>query len=305
MSPRRPSHAAMRTCTRSLRILCMRTWHSGSPKRTLCSRSLGTPVALSIIIPAKSTPVYGHPSETIARAVGLMSSSMIRSSIAGVTTDAGLYAPMPPVLGPVSPSPTALWSCALPTITASSPARNAKNDASSPSRNSSTTTSAPAAPNLLSTIISSTAACASSTVEATVTPLPAARPSVLTTMGAPCAVMYDLAAAGSVKRSYAAVGMSYFRSTSLRNPLLPSSLAAALDGPKVLIPAAVRSSARPSTSGCSGPTTTRPTELASQKAATAAWSETSREGTHSASAAMPALPGAQCSVPMVGDLARR
>jgi hypothetical protein len=37
-------------------------------------------------------------------------------------------------------------------------------------------------------------------------------------MGAPSAAMYAFAAARSVKRSYFAVGMSYFFSRSLRNP---------------------------------------------------------------------------------------
>ncbi len=44
---------------------------------------------------------------------------------------------------------------------------------------------------------------------------------------------------------------------SLVKPLEPSSCAAAFDGPKTLILAAARSSARPATSGASGPTTTK------------------------------------------------
>src|SRR5436190_412142 len=38
-------------------------------------------------------------------------SSMTARSSAGVTSGDGEYAPMPPVLGPVSPSPRRLWSC--------------------------------------------------------------------------------------------------------------------------------------------------------------------------------------------------
>ena len=45
---------------------------------------------------------------------------------------------------------------------------------------------APAAPKTFLTIASSMAAQASSIVRATVTPLPAARPSAFTTIGAPC-----------------------------------------------------------------------------------------------------------------------
>lgn len=40
------------------------------------------------------------------------------------------------------------------------------------------------------------------------------------------------------------------------------------DGPKVVIPAAVRESARPSTSGCSGPTTTKLMPFSRQKSIT-------------------------------------
>ena len=53
---------------------------------------------------------------------------------------------MPPVFGPVSPSPTRLWSCAVASGSAVSPSERTKKLASSPSRNSSITTSAPAAP---------------------------------------------------------------------------------------------------------------------------------------------------------------
>ena len=52
---------------------------------------------------------------------------------------------------------------------------------------SSMTTVEPEAPNLWSCIMERTASSASSTVAATTTPLPRARPSAFTTMGAPCA----------------------------------------------------------------------------------------------------------------------
>src|SRR5258707_10271666 len=78
------------------------------------------------------------------------------------------------------------------------------------------------------------------------------------------------------------------RHRSLVKPLEPSRRAADLLGPNVLRPAASRSSTMPATSGPSGPTTTKSTLLALQKAITAAWSVMS-SGTHSASRAMPAL----------------
>ena len=53
---------------------------------------------------------------------------------------------MPPVFGPVSPSPTRLWSCAVPISMAVWPSQIANRLASSPTRKASTTTSAPASP---------------------------------------------------------------------------------------------------------------------------------------------------------------
>jgi hypothetical protein len=55
--------------------------------------------------------------------------------------------------------------------------------------------------------------------------------------------------------------------SSLVKVLDPSSWAAALPGPKALIPAAARSSTMPATSGASGPTTTNSIRSSRQKAA--------------------------------------
>ncbi len=92
---------------------------------------------------------------------------------------------MPPVLGPVSPSPTRLWSWLVAIGSATRPSTMEMKLASSPSRNSSITTRAPASPKALPLSMSRTAASASSSVIATITPLPAARPSALITIGAP------------------------------------------------------------------------------------------------------------------------
>ena len=109
---------------------------------------------------------------------------------------------MPPVLGPVSPSPTRLWSCAVASGSAVSPSTRAKKLASSPGRNCSITISSPAAPNRCSASISRAAARASSRVWAITTPLPAASPSALTTTGSGRVAMKDSAARRSVKRPY-------------------------------------------------------------------------------------------------------
>src|SRR6185437_5022704 len=100
------------------------------------------------------------------------------------------------------------------------------------------------------------------------------------------------AAFALLKRSYVAVGILLALHRALVKPLEPSSRAAHLLGPNVLKPAASRSSAMPATSGPSGPTTTKSLLLVWQNAITALWLARSR-ATHSASCAMPALPGAQ------------
>ena len=200
----------------------------------------------------------------------------------------------------MSPSPTRLWSCAPCKGTATPPPTTAKKLASSPPRNSSTTISSPAAPNAELTIMSSTASRAVCVSNATITPFPAARPSVFTTMGAPSLVMYFFAAAESVNRAYFAVGISYFFNRSFKKPLLPSKRAAAFVGPKHGIPDAMSESARPSTRGASGPHTTSPTAFAVQNATTAAWSVSSTAVVITpSSTAMPALPGEQNSSPHV------
>ena len=97
---------------------------------------------------------------------------------------------------------------------------------------------------------------------------PAARPLVFTTMGAPHCAMKALAAAGSVNASYCAVGILYLRHRPFINALEPSSCAAAAVGPNAVMPAAASASTKPSTSGCSGPTSTKSTRFSRQKAMT-------------------------------------
>ena len=70
-----------------------------------------------------------------------------------------------------------------------SPSQKANTVTSGPVIHSSMTTLAPAWPNLRPSIMERTASWASATVWATITPLPRARPSAFTTMGAPSASM--------------------------------------------------------------------------------------------------------------------
>ena len=91
---------------------------------------------------------------------------------------------MPPVLGPASPSPMRLKSWAGARGTARVPSHTTSSDSSGPVRPSSMTTRSPAAPKDSPESFSRTSASASAIDSVTSTPLPAARPSVLTTNGA-------------------------------------------------------------------------------------------------------------------------
>ena len=79
--------------------------------------------------------------------------------------------------------------------------------------------------------------------------------------------------------------------TSLAKDLDPSIRAACLDGPKQAMPAARTASATPSTSGTSGPITTRSAARFCASAVTASAEVTSTSCCW-ATAAVPALPGA-------------
>src|SRR5918994_5338975 len=172
---------------------------------------------------------------------------------------------MPPVFGPVSPSPTRLKSCAGTSGTTVVPSVIPKTDTSGPSRNSSTRTR--------SQLAAWASADARSSV--TTTPLPAARPSSLTTYGAPSSSRAAAASDPVAQTTARAVGTPAAVITSLANAFDPSSRAAAADGPKQGIPADLTASAAPATSGASGPTTTRSTASSAASAATAAGSPTS------------------------------
>src|SRR6478736_3194276 len=204
---------------------------------------------------------------------------------------------MPPVLGPASSSPTRLKSWAGASATTVSPSLMQKTDTSGPSRNSSTT-SRP------SGLARQARACSTATSResVTTTPLPAARPSSLTTCGAPSASSAVSTWSIVVQTWASAVGTSAAAMTSLAKDLLPSRRAASADGPKTANPASRHTSATPATSGASGPTTTRSTSCSRASAATAAPSRMST-GTQRAVASMPGLPGAAITASTSGSAA--
>lgn len=171
------------------------------------------------------------------------------------------------------------------------PSVKARREASSPSMNSSMTTRLPALPNLWAPIISSRAARASSLVMATTTPLPAARPSALITMGAPFSSTKALASARLSHTLKKAVDTPYFSISSLEKILEPSISAALALGPKMVRPRALNTSTIPATSGASGPTTVRSMACFSAQSARPSRSAISRS-THSARSFMPGFPGA-------------
>ncbi len=189
---------------------------------------------------------------------------------------------MPPVFGPLSPSRARLKSWAGCSGTTVVPSVIAKSETSGPSRNSSITTRPQA--------FACALACSRSPV--TTTPLPAARPSSLTTYGAPKASSASSTSAGVVQTYERAVGTPAAAITSLAKALEPSSRAASFEGPKTGMPASRTASATPATSGASGPTTTSSAPSSAARALTA---RPSRASTwcSSATSAMPALPGAQ------------
>ena len=104
---------------------------------------------------------------------------------------------MPPVFGPVSPSPMRLWSWEDSRGTKSSPSARQNTDSSSPSMYSSTTTLLPAFPKAPPSMLRAVRT-ASGTVSQTTAPFPAASPEALTTTGAPQASICAAAASGSV-----------------------------------------------------------------------------------------------------------
>ena len=246
--------------------------------------------------------MYGVPSAAMPLTAGRMTSRMIRAWTVGVTTGAGEYAPMPPVFGPWSPSPRRLWSCDDASASTWAPSAITMKLASSPSRKSSITTRAPASPTALPESIASIAACASATSVATTTPLPAASPSALTTIGAPRPSTQACAAAASVNVRCSAVGMSCRSMKALAKSLELSSCAASRVGPKMRSPAARNASTIPAASGASGPTTVRPTDSRFAKAISVAMSSIGTL-TRSGSRAVPALPGATKTFPTRGDCA--
>ena len=93
-----------------LRSVMSRDCVSGSPNLTLYSRTFGP--SSVIISPVNSTPLNANPSALMPSIVGCKISLCTCSIISGGAIEVGAYVPMPPVFGPVSPSPMRLWSCA-------------------------------------------------------------------------------------------------------------------------------------------------------------------------------------------------
>src|ERR671925_431106 len=135
---------------------------------------------------------------------------------------------MPPVLGPVSPSPTRLWSRAGASGRTVRPSVTASRLASGPAWYSSSRMRAPASPWTPPTRAAWIAAVAAARSSVTVTPLPAASPSALTTQGGPKPSRAATARAGSVKASERAVGTPAAAMTSLAKALEPSMRQAAV-----------------------------------------------------------------------------
>ena len=235
--PKSPSSRGSVTCA------------SGSPNRALYSSTLQPPrVRMS---PAKMTPRYGVPRRTRARAIGAMSSSARPCASPSGSTPVGENAPMPPVFGPVSPSPTRLWSFAGGSATTVSPSTSAWSETSSPSSTSSSTIAPPPTPGV------PTASRASLRSRATTTPLPAASPSAFTTTGPSRSASAVRAVSAFGYDCHAAVGMPASAMSSFAYDLLHSIRAASREGATTAMPHRRRTSPSPCATSSSGPTIAR------------------------------------------------
>ena len=103
---------------------------------------------------------------------------------------------------------------------------------------------------------------------------------------------------------WAPVGTPAASMISLANALEPSSRAAAATGPKQRTPSAASASARPATSGASGPTTTRSMPASRAARASAAGSSAGASSAR-ASRRMPAFPGAHRTSGACGERSER
>ena len=217
---------------------------------------------------------------------GATASSTSRSARASSTSATGEYAPIPPVLGPVSPSPTRLKSRAGARAARRVPSHSTSNEHSSPTRPSSTTTRRPASPNASPDSLAPTSASASANESVTSTPLPAARPSVFTTHGPGRERRNSIAGPASSKVPNRAVGTPASARSSFMKALEPSMRAPSAPGPNTRRPAARSRSASPSTSGASGPMTNRSASIPSGGSAV-----TVTVWPSGVAPAMPGLPG--------------
>src|SRR5271163_567434 len=206
---------------------------------------------------------------------------------------------MPPVLGPASPSPTRLKSCAASSRTTVSPSTTQNSDTSGPSRKDSSSTGCPDS--------SSPAAWARATSRSgvTTTPLPAANLSSFTTQARSPVGGPNRSSAASKYAGLSTISLEAVRTpaapiTSLAKALDPSISAAALLGPKQAMPASRTASATPSTNGTSGPMTTRSARISRANATTSS-PEVISTSCWSAIAAVPALPGAIATAATCGS----
>ena len=188
---------------------------------------------------------------------------------------------MPPVFGPRSPSSARLKSCAGCIGITVVPSLIPKSETSGPSKNSSMTTCGAC----------SACSIAKSRSSVTTTPLPAAKPSCLTTYGAPKVSRAFSISFWLLQVKLFAVGTPASRITCFAKSFEPSICAAAFDGPKQAILALFSASARPFTKGFSGPTTTR-LEFNFFASSTIALLSLISIAWHNAISAIPGFPGA-------------
>ena len=143
------------------------------------------------------------------------------------------------------------------------PSQTTSSESSVPCNASSMTTRWPASPNAFPDSFAATSRSASSRSSVTSTPFPAASPSVLTTYGPGIERRYWRASSSLENASQRAVGTPASEAHRFMNSLDPSRRAPSAPGPKTRRPRERSRSARPSTSGASGPMTNRSASISS------------------------------------------
>ena len=264
------------------------TWHSGSPKRTLYSSDLRPRRGVSM------RPQYRTPAVLRAAARELGERRPDRAlhhlvdDVVGHERAPACTRPCRRCSGPGRRRTRACGPARSRTVARRVPSQSTNTESSGPVMPSSITHVRPASPNASPDRYARTASRASAIDSVTITPLPAASPSVFTTYE-PGERLEERERRRPPARRRTCRGARSApggREHVLHPGFEPSSAAAAARAPNARCPAASSASTTPATSGSSGPTTTR-SGRARRRAPPPRPGRSPRPVRHSPSAAMP------------------